>query len=291
MFLYDGDRQLKIRYNPKVSSFKIDVLESKTETIGSQYPFIFRNGAVYYREFPISGLISYQMDEEHLFMKFNDMRLTGDTRHRTQTESNVASFVQAGHHHSEINAWGNDEVIAHIPSPSLTNYNIAAERWFKMEVLEWLNNGQPKLFRSPTEGNYIVRLMNSSLTPNDTVGRMLHTFQCTAYEIEKYDYNKLTSYGLTQLDDIVETVPTWKTSPVEGKPIEPITFDNDVYNGSKLLALDEPAFEVLLTDFLPGDKIGIEILPEDSNVIERYTVVIGATGSYRIENVGSIQQV
>jgi hypothetical protein len=25
--------------------------------------------------------------------------------------------------------------------------------------------------------------MNSSLTPNDVVGRMLHTFNCTAYEI------------------------------------------------------------------------------------------------------------
>jgi hypothetical protein len=45
-----------------------------------------------------------------------------------------------------------------------------------LEVLEWLNNGEAKIFRSPTEGNYIVRLMNVSLTPNDTLGRMLHTF-------------------------------------------------------------------------------------------------------------------
>jgi hypothetical protein len=34
-FLYDGERQLKIRYNPKISSFKENVLESKMNTIGS----------------------------------------------------------------------------------------------------------------------------------------------------------------------------------------------------------------------------------------------------------------
>jgi hypothetical protein len=58
-FLFDGERQLKIKYNPKVSSFKKNLLEQKTDTIGGKYPFIFRNGRVYYSEFSISGLISY----------------------------------------------------------------------------------------------------------------------------------------------------------------------------------------------------------------------------------------
>jgi hypothetical protein len=58
-FLFDGKRQLKIKYNPKISSFKKDLLETKTDTIGGKHPFIFRNGRVYYSEFPISGLISY----------------------------------------------------------------------------------------------------------------------------------------------------------------------------------------------------------------------------------------
>ena len=42
----------------------------------------------------------------------------------------------------------------------LTSRNIQREREFKLEVLKWLTNGEPKLFRSPGEGNYIVRLMN-----------------------------------------------------------------------------------------------------------------------------------
>jgi hypothetical protein len=65
----------------------------------------------------------------------------------------------------------------------LTGENYRREREFKLDVMEWLNNGQPKLFRSPAEGNYIVRLMNVSLSPNDTLGRMLHTFTCSATEI------------------------------------------------------------------------------------------------------------
>jgi hypothetical protein len=61
-FLFDGERQLRIRYNPKVGSFKSTILESKIDTLGGKYPFIFRNGNVNYKEFSISGLISMLMD-------------------------------------------------------------------------------------------------------------------------------------------------------------------------------------------------------------------------------------
>jgi len=54
--------------------------------------------------------------------------------------------------------------------------NILLEREFKLAVLDWLNDGKPKLFKSPYEGNYIVRLMNNELKPVEELGRMLHTF-------------------------------------------------------------------------------------------------------------------
>jgi len=41
------------------------------------------------------------------------------------------------------------------------------------------------MFKSPYEGNYPVRLMNISLSPMEQLGRMLHSFNLTAYEIEK----------------------------------------------------------------------------------------------------------
>ena len=59
LFLYDGKRQLTVRFNPKVGTFKQTKIEQKTETMGSKYPYIVKNGAVDYKELSISGLISY----------------------------------------------------------------------------------------------------------------------------------------------------------------------------------------------------------------------------------------
>lgn len=162
-FLTDKNgRQLKIRFNPKVSSFKTTILETKTDTIGAKYPFFFRNGNVSYKEIPISGLISLLMDDNHLFMG----------------TSAQDSLTRPGTNAPE------DSVIADLPH-NLSSNNIRNEREFKLAVLDWLNNGEPKLFRSPTEGNYVVRLMNVTLQPNDTLGRMLHTFSATGYEVEE----------------------------------------------------------------------------------------------------------
>jgi hypothetical protein len=163
---------LNIRFNPKVSSFKTTILESKMDTLGGQYPFIFRNGNVSYQEFPISGLISMLSDPHELFMK--GIQSVSHVAERTRTKAAGVDFDFDTH---------------------LAGENFRRERQFKMEVLNWLNNGEPKLFRSPGEGNFIVRLMNTSLSPNDTLGRMLHTFSCTAYEIAEYNFTNLNKYG------------------------------------------------------------------------------------------------
>ena len=173
-FLYDGERQLKIRYNPKVSTFKVDILESKSETIGSKYPFIFRNGNVYYKEFALSGLVSYQMDDNEFFMTKADLGID-------------------------------------VSSANLTSENIAAERAFKLKVLEWLNNGQEKIFRTPTEGNFIVRLMNASFSPIDSVSRMLHNFSCSAYETADFNYNNMRNRNFISIGNTDKTLTRWTT--------------------------------------------------------------------------------
>ena len=50
---------------------------------------------------------------------------------------------------------------------SVTDDNMLMERNFKFKVMDWLNNGEVKYFKSPAEGSYLIRLMNVSLTPND----------------------------------------------------------------------------------------------------------------------------
>ena len=169
MFLFDGEKQLKIRFNPKVSSFKNYILETKVDTIGSKYPFFFRNGSVKYKEFPINGLISCLMDEEQLFVE--------------------NEFV----------------------STNLIDSNIYQEKEFKLKVLEWLSNGQSKLFKSPVEGNYIVYLMNVNLTPIDTLGRMLHSFSCNAYEIADYTDDGMRDQGILKIQNYTPNLLTFET--------------------------------------------------------------------------------
>jgi len=62
IFLTRNNCQLRIRFNPSLNEIKYNVSESQQNTIGAKYPFIKRNGANFYRSFPISGLISSFMD-------------------------------------------------------------------------------------------------------------------------------------------------------------------------------------------------------------------------------------
>lgn len=173
IFLYDGEKQLRIRFNPQVSSFKAVVADSKKTTLGSQYPFIFRNGILNYKEFPISGLISYQLDNDELFLS------------RSEWKTVITNYGS------------NDITIKKFEMETdLTDTNFKYEKIFKLYVLDWLNDGNIKLFKSPQEGNYIVRLTNVSLTPNQTVSRLLHTFSCTASEVAEYSLANLAEYSL-----------------------------------------------------------------------------------------------
>ena len=233
-FLYDGNKQLKIKYNPKVSSLKINLLESKIDTIGSQYPYIFRNGNVYYREFPISGLISCLMDEENLFID-------------------------------------EEQPISYEKSTDLIGENLYKERIFKTKVLEWLTNGEPKIFRSPTEGNFIVRLLNVSLTPTDQLGRMLHTFNCTAYEIADFTYKVLNEYNFIHLVDPEVSYLRFKTVNFFETKNGQITYIHGQLNTS-------PVITARIDNMNPGDIF--EII---NNNGDRQRITVGVTGSYYID--------
>lgn len=235
MFLFDGKRQLKVKYNPKVSSFKNNILESKIETIGGKYPYIFRNGNIKYKEFSLSGLISCLSDEDFLFTEQENLEL-------------------------------------HDNSANLIGENTSVERKFKLDVLEWLNNGQPKLFRSPAEGNYIVRLLNISLSPNDTLGRMLHTFNATAYEIAENTYYNLNELDLISIKDPIDKQLRW----------ESITLDK-IYKRDENI-LNYKAVSLYFEGMLPGEILYInDGIYRDGNTIPGYEVTIGATGSYIID--------
>lgn len=245
MFLYDGKKQVKIRFNPKVSSFKETILESKVDTIGSKYPYVFRNKIVGYKEFPIGGLISYLADNNEMFLRQEEYEIQAPSEYKLRNilryssitvaqvealldedadnieilfyddnglkkpltneileEENVQDYIFYKQEHDIITytlrtdtpedqtSWPEK-----LPTTLPYGYNMRAERQFKMQLLDWLNDGQIKLFRSPAEGSYLVRLMNVSLTPEDRLGRMIHSFQAQAYEMAELNYNNLLKYG------------------------------------------------------------------------------------------------
>lgn len=244
-FLYDGERQLKIKYNPKVTSFKVDILENKVDTIGSKHPFINRNGNAYYKEFPISGLISYYMDSDELFISQEDDTAT----------------------------------------TNLTSSNIAKERQFKTDVYSWLTNGEAKLFRSPNEGNFIVRLMNISMTPNDTLGRMLHTFSGTAYEIADFNYDNLNSYGFISLVDPEVSRMRWRTVQFYEKNEDGVyEYKGKGKTGERLNSYLVQM--VRFDDMMPGDMIYITYENGENEEIQ-----IGVTGSYYIDTDVAIKDI
>lgn len=251
MFLCEYDKenqkvtQLKIKFNPKVSSFKTTTLESKTDTVGGKYPFFFRNGRTAYKDFPISGLISYFMDEQGSFCSSSKPK----QKFRTATPSADNNIL-------------NDQI-----SINLTSDNIAKEREFRNKVVNWLNNGHTKIFKSSTEGLFLVRLMNISLSPNDTVGRMLYTFNCNAYEIDTITQKSLKDLGY--IGFVVKRVDEY------------LIKIRDVYTNNPII-LDGESNMARIEDAQPGTEIKFTF--EDKTTT---TVTVGYTGVYEVNIVPS----
>lgn len=314
MFLYDGERQLKIRFNPKVSSFKNTIPEQKIETIGSKYPFIFRNGQVCYKEFPIAGLLTFQSDNTISFFNMEEAEIAGILtpiygRGRTNTSTPMEMFNDSSGHfvgekHSTIVEYPAGAVIrkdheyAWVPgsgyedkeyvevrqNKDLTSENIMGERYFKLKVLDWLSNGEIKLFRSPTEGNYLVRLLNVSMTPQDALGRMIHQFTCTAYEIADLTYDNLVYYKLVKQSMVNLMERQWASVDLNLvlKNVSPHLNEDDETdpnNGWYPVELDSIVIDrIEFSDFSPNDKIRIKF--DTSSDDEWEYIIIGQTGGY-----------
>lgn len=246
-FIYDGSRQLKVKFNMKISKLTNNILEAKQETIGSQYPYFFRNGTVNYFEFPISGLISYRMDEEHLFIDKEKLNLF-DPFSRTETDSLQQNFYDS------------------------SGEEIYRERVFKTEVLKWLNDGKPKLIRTPTEGNFVVRLMKISLSPEDKLGRMIHTFSCTAYEVAKYNSDSLRALQILKPSEREILIPQWKT----------INLAN--YNVTSIITIDIPQDASLMSLHFDNMGAGDTVLLTMKDRTQQ-SIQIGETGSYYLDNL------
>ena len=155
MVLSRGSKQLSVRYNYIISSFKPVVNRTKVDTLGGRYPKFMENANLNYKQFTVSGLISTQEDPTEKFKNYKET-----------LGSNLNNYF------------------IYKKQNSITEYyDYLWEREFREEVISWLNDGEPKLYRSQTEGNLCVMVTDISLTPNKVLSRRIWDFSATIYEI------------------------------------------------------------------------------------------------------------
>mgnify|MGYP007038201137 CR=1 FL=1 len=127
IYLLDGDKQLKIKLNPQVNNYSHVVSESLTQTIGSQYPFVRRNGNVDYRTFSLSGTISAFMD-----VRENGMKASFEDLYNWENGWQGASKYREYNKENNINLYTD------------TSY----EKDFREQVIKFLYNNSVKLYKS-----------------------------------------------------------------------------------------------------------------------------------------------
>lgn len=170
--LGENNQQLKLQFNNTLDGLKATVNESIVNTLGGEYPLVARLGAAKYKTFNLGGLISFNMDENHLFL----------------SEMDIYKFEEVAQLYKNYNTQN-----------GISTYDYTYEREFRDKVMEFLYNGQVKLLKSPTEGNILVYLSAISLSSNAQLSRLIYTFSSTATEVAKFNRDNLIKYKLTEI--------------------------------------------------------------------------------------------
>lgn len=231
ILLYRDGRQLAVRLNGTIQSPKINVNRQKIDTLGGKYPKFTENAQMNYKSFNISGYIDAESDYNRQF--FNDLeytyglypvsRIDGTDINYTLDENpqkfgqmNTYNYYMDGKYEIRNDVYPNttkfpdiaikDESIENnLKLNELNSFhhntypkdNWWLQRKFREEAIAWLNDGEPKLFRTMTEGNLVVMLTDINLTPVQSLGRRIYQFNCMAYEVaDGYDLNTLHSLGI-----------------------------------------------------------------------------------------------
>lgn len=200
IFVYDGEKQLKLKFNPKVGDFKHITLAQKQDTLGGKFPIITKSGQTYYAEFSFGGLLTFYDEDGYFYNKnifpYHVIEQTNPYRlikidSKTGKEIDGKQIIT-----SNISNNFSDKIKIPLFSTNLTEDTINYERRFREDVEYFLNNDNYKLFRSPYEGNLIVALTETSLTGESKLGRAIATINTKATEMADYNYNNLIKYNI-----------------------------------------------------------------------------------------------
>lgn len=183
IMLSDKTIQLAVRYNPNITNFKWVTQENITNTLGGKFPIIRSNKDTYYRQFSISGTLSFMPEfsfgGEHFDSTLKLMK-------RWMPESNFSLFLNTKESY--------EQSLRIAQNKALLDNKTFLERYFRDKALEFLTNKELKLFKSTTEGNIIVFLTGVSFTPNKQLGRNVYDFSATATEVCEANLANIKKY-------------------------------------------------------------------------------------------------
>lgn len=142
------------------------------------------------------------------------------------------------------------------------------ERVFREELTKWLNDGEPKLFRSMPEGNIAVMLTDINLTPA-VPDRKIYNFSATMYEVgDGYSLDDLDRLGII---DIPKLATRFISSDGNSD-----SEDDDTNHFGKTLTVVGQFFKIkdyILRKSIIENSSNAPIVWEDCTIADKYTQI------------------
>ena len=215
IFVANSDGQLSLTYNGQVTQFKKHVQETSTETLGSKYPYVRRNALVDYRSFSLNATISYN-DNNETFLTAVDNAFDplGEYNYHL-AEVNINRGFKTREELFPYEGIRNQYDIYN-ENQRITPYNdIILERRFREEAMDFLNSGRVFLFKSPAEGNILVRIINFSFSPKTEINNLVYDVSCECIEVAPCTVENFKKYGIQYPGAITRSVHQYINSVVE----------------------------------------------------------------------------
>lgn len=209
-----GEKQYNIKYNYTVSNMKPVVNRAKIDTLGGRYPKFAENAILNYKQFSIKGMISAEADAYQKFLEKKKVYSGNLNNYYSAYKENSGIKDLA---RNDFQEWIKDTSRDYPQSNMVgdTSYRFLTttendwmwEREFREELVEWLNDGEPKLYRSMPEGSMVVMLTDVNLTPMQGRSRLNWDFTATVYEIAEADsLELLDSLGIYKTVKLPEAI-------------------------------------------------------------------------------------
>lgn len=220
---------IRLMYDNTIQSFKKNVLQNKQDTLGGKYPTITKNGYAYYTEFQVEGLISIEqeitdyIDSNSFRFKHGDYLIGADKicfsvnskDNYWRRANNIDDFDRTEDENGEVKEWLGGIYVYDVNNleniNNLTDDYYFVERKYRELLIEFLNDGEYKLYKSPTEGNILVVLTDVSLTPKEELGRLIYSFSATAIEVDEPSLKNLNDFNLINIGEFQEQIGDTKT--------------------------------------------------------------------------------